>query len=406
MEMDFVEKLNSFIDDVGNKIWTGAYKVGEKFVNYVILNDSLPAGTNVLGKVGIDPAANGVLINGSLPPVNISKTPVNLITKPLTKVCCFGDSFSHTSTLLNKYTAAWYPMRLNAMFAKDAVKTGDNLFVSPYTLDGAVESSGEFTLTSGSTKQNPLVYRGFTAVTGKYYLVSAEIDTTNCAGQQLALFAQSYTGSDYNERIIFCGHNVSTGGYKTVCAVFSVDQLNIGHNGSSMYVGAEIIGDGTDAVGKVKNIQVFELSTGVAVCRRGAGGWKSSDGLAAVYTQVLAFLKPDICIVEFGINDLLASVPLDTYLANLKSIVYALEEYGVYPIIANIPQRTAELDATTQEWNAASKILADELRIGYWDLHKSLNSLSYLDYTFHPTVEGNYRMAIPIKQILQGKAVS
>lgn len=63
--MDFVEKLNSFVDDLGNKIWTSAYKVGEKFVNYVILNDSLPAGTNVLGKVGIDPTANGVSINGS-----------------------------------------------------------------------------------------------------------------------------------------------------------------------------------------------------------------------------------------------------------------------------------------------------------------------------------------------------
>jgi hypothetical protein len=35
--MDFVEKLNSFIDDAGKKIWTGAYKVGEKIVNYVVL---------------------------------------------------------------------------------------------------------------------------------------------------------------------------------------------------------------------------------------------------------------------------------------------------------------------------------------------------------------------------------
>jgi hypothetical protein len=65
MGMDFLEKLNSFIDDAGKKIWTGAYKVGEKIVNYVVLNDSLPSGTNVLGKVGIDSANNGVTVNGS-----------------------------------------------------------------------------------------------------------------------------------------------------------------------------------------------------------------------------------------------------------------------------------------------------------------------------------------------------
>lgn len=74
------------------------------------------------------------------------------------------------------------------------------------------------------------------------------------------------------------------------------------------------------------------------VWNAGIQGNKSADALARVQTDVIAKLpNGGVCSIMLGTNDVLASVPLATYQANIIAIVDALVAAGIMPILLTIP---------------------------------------------------------------------
>jgi GDSL-like Lipase/Acylhydrolase family len=336
------------------------------------------------------------------------------VPKKLNKVSCLGDSNTSSSYLLPNSSYYWYPGRLNEYLAMNTVKTiitGSNLF-NPATAvksPGVTVSGTEFTLAADEINTNPrfAINTGLTAVAGKQYLITAEIDSTNSEGSQLALryYVQTSAGVTIGSEVNFGGFDESTGGYKKVYAVLSSDYLMSPGNVGLLQFGGELIADGTVKTGKIKNFEIYELTNGIAVHNQGINGETASGGLSRI-SQVTTW-NPDVCIIGYGTNDIRTGVTLSDFKNTLKQIVSTLRNKNCYPILATLPPLgDSEINNDlVPTWNDAIREMSNQLGISVWDRYWTLENgdLSYITDGRHPTKEGFELLGYNASRFLLGQ---
>lgn len=78
---------------------------------------------------------------------------------------------------------------------------------------------------------------------------------------------------------------------------------------------------------------------GFPVCNRGVG----SDVIEGMYNRIgdVIELKPEVCFIEGGANDVALNIPPDTSIKYMRLIVASLKSHGIRPVIMKI---TADKD--------------------------------------------------------------
>lgn len=327
-----------------------------------------------------------------------------LKNQALLQVSCFGDSITKGSYNVAKQSRIAPPEAAASIVGLDTsrtITTGSELFQSvAHALSaGAAESEGVFTLTASVGDPNPRfainpsTVANMPAVSaGELYLVRAEIDTTGSVGKHLALRVMTYAaavqaGTDTN----VCGDSVDNGDYLPVSYVVSVDYFKtVQATFNRLNVGGEIVATETAGVGLIRDVELYKLSSGVAVVNQGVDGDDTIEGLARIAT--VTGWTPDVVVVAFGTNDIREHNNLTTFTDNLTSIINAVKAAGGYPVLATIPPLAAD-QANYDDvpaWNAAIEALAASAQVGFWDRWKALNNgdLTLIDDGRHPTRAG------------------
>jgi lysophospholipase L1-like esterase len=346
-----------------------------------------------------------------------SRSPVDLLTKSLVKVSCFGDSITNGYGITP--TRYQFVNKLNELLGRDSAfttTTGSNLFVaaSASVSSGAVLSGTEFTLTASAGDTLPRFAMVVdTTPTGKFYLMTAKINTTGIAGKQATLRYAAGTSSPNiipTAEFLVPGLTEDTGSgvYKTVYFVISGDYiLSLDATAAQLYAGGEITPlSAAASTAKIKDVTVHELTAGIAVHNQGVDGNDAAAGIARIAT-VTAW-SPDLCLVAFGTNDIRAGTTLATFLTNLTQICITLTEAGVYPVLATLPP--LDTDQTNYSlvplWNEAIRSLAEQLHVGLWDRYLALRNgnIAYISDGQHPTQNGYHLLALTAREVLIGRA--
>lgn len=119
-----------------------------------------------------------------------------------------------------------------------------------------------------------------------------------------------------------------------------------------------------------------ELMGRTTIANRGIGGDNTYGMLNRM--NLVYSLKPKLCCIMAGINDLYARIPLDTIVSNYKKIVAGLREHEIIPVIqstlfVNAKFKTAdEINPLVAKLNGLLKAFADEQHLDFLDINKHI----------------------------------
>jgi len=129
-----------------------------------------------------------------------------------------------------------------------------------------------------------------------------------------------------------------------------------------------------------------ELLGRPGVVNRGIGG-DNTYGFLHRMDDVVR-LKPRMCFVMAGINDLFADIPVDSVVQNYRRIVDTLQQYQIVPVIQSTLfvspkwRRSAEKNTEVAGLNERLKALARERHLIFLDLNEQLSSAGVLKEEF------------------------
>lgn len=332
--------------------------------------------------------------------------PLTFASRKLMKVSCLGDSITAGSFNVPHASSIWYPTHANHLLAQNpgiTVTTGENLFVAEeaFLSSGASYSGNQFSLTSGP--DNPRTYitigkKESIPADDDLYLLKGELDSSLCAGAQLALVV---FGLDENDEIVEAswqyagGYDVDSHGYVEVNYVFSPRFIaSLDSRVNRVGVGAVLEGDGQLKTGKVRNVRLYKLSAGIALHNQGVSYTTIAQGLSTI-EKVLKW-QPEVCIIAYGTNDIRNGVSLEDYFADLKKTVEILREHEIFSIISTLPPLGSDQINydKVQDWNSAIIAKAQEWQCGLWDRWQAFDNgdLKFIEDGRHPTREGYLRL--------------
>lgn len=144
-------------------------------------------------------------------------------------------------------------------------------------------------------------------------------------------------------------------------------------------------------------------STTTTVVNAGVSGDTTANALARIQTDVIA-QAPDICIVMFGTNDVLQDpgVSVDTYKANMQTIIETLNNAGISVIVMASPPLVTNNSAAANGqikislYRSALKDLCRQRNVPIIDMNEKFLEVTknnYKDLTemfpdqIHPTIE-------------------
>ncbi len=138
------------------------------------------------------------------------------------------------------------------------------------------------------------------------------------------------------------------------------------------------------------------------VVNAGVAGDISSQGLSR--TASVAALNPTIVIVEFGANDGLRGVPVETTRQNLESIIVQLQTAGARVVLAGMEVPPNYGPQYTRAFREIFRSLSEDLEIPLIPFflegvggHPELNQ----DDGIHPTAEGYDRIVDNVWKVLE-----
>ncbi len=138
------------------------------------------------------------------------------------------------------------------------------------------------------------------------------------------------------------------------------------------------------------------------VVNAGVSGNTTTDGLARL-SEVLAY-KPHVTIVEFGGNDGLRGLPIETTRANLEQIIQMLEGAGSKVVLAGMtlppnygPDYIKPFQQVYASLAAKYKVTRIPFLLSDVALHPELMQRDGI----HPTAEGNAIVAKTVMQYLK-----
>jgi acyl-CoA thioesterase-1 len=138
------------------------------------------------------------------------------------------------------------------------------------------------------------------------------------------------------------------------------------------------------------------------VVNQGVSGDTTTDGANRV-NEVLA-VKPRVVILEFGGNDGLRGLPIETTKANLEQMVVALQKSGATVILAGMtlppnygPDYIHEFERVYQDLAAKYKLVRIPFLLEGVATDKSLMQRDGI----HPTGQGNEKVAETVMRYLQ-----
>jgi lysophospholipase L1-like esterase len=83
--------------------------------------------------------------------------------------------------------------------------------------------------------------------------------------------------------------------------------------------------------------------------------------------------KPSIAFIMIGTNDA-GELPLNTFRANLTSIVETTVQMGIIPVLSTIPPRHG-MESTVSNFNGAIVVVAHTYDVPLWDYWSAMNTL-------------------------------
>ncbi len=135
--------------------------------------------------------------------------------------------------------------------------------------------------------------------------------------------------------------------------------------------------------------RIDEAGYSYRVVNAGKSGETSSQGLSR--TEAIAALKPAIVIVEFGANDGLRGVPVETTRRNIEGIIVRLQAAGAKVILAGMEVPPNYGPQYTRAFREIFRGLSEELKVPRIPFflkdvggHPELNQSDGI----HPTAEG------------------
>ncbi len=141
------------------------------------------------------------------------------------------------------------------------------------------------------------------------------------------------------------------------------------------------------------------------VVNEGVSGDTTSDGLNRL-NEVLA-AKPRVVIVEFGGNDGLRGLPIETTRANLEQIILALRKAGIRQLIAGMTLPPNYGRAYIKSFEQVYVDLADRYKLAripflMQDIVANGNFRALIQRDgIHPTAEGNEIVAATVMRYLK-----
>lgn len=109
----------------------------------------------------------------------------------------------------------------------------------------------------------------------------------------------------------------------------------------------------------------------VMVRNEGHNGWKSNQALAQASALVLT-QKPDLVLIEFGINDAYSNFSVPVFIQNIQQLVQLLRQNGARVLLlAPTPIHTS-YEAKVQAYTPALARLAEQEKIAFFHLHQAL----------------------------------
>jgi lysophospholipase L1-like esterase len=159
-------------------------------------------------------------------------------------------------------------------------------------------------------------------------------------------------------------------------------------------IGGLLESEGQISIGRLRNIQLSALSSGIAIHNQGVSYTSVAEGLATI-GKVIRW-QPVVCIVAYGTNDIRNGVSREDYYADLLQLVNILREHKIFPIIATLPplgDDQVNCDKVPA-WNEYITVKAHELNIGLWDRWQAFDNgnLSFIEDGRHPTRDGYLRL--------------
>lgn len=131
-----------------------------------------------------------------------------------------------------------------------------------------------------------------------------------------------------------------------------------------------------------------ELLNRPDVANRGIGGDLTSGFIARLRNVIV--LKPKICFIEGGINDLNRDISNSTIVKNLKTIINTLQSNNIKPVLTTVSFLAAhykvkdplEQNKKIKELNKSIVQLSIEENIDHVDLNQYISNDEYLDSEF------------------------
>jgi hypothetical protein len=332
------------------------------------------------------------------------KKPFN--KKDLLKVSCLGDSITAGNFNFPNASSIWYPTHANHLLAgnNNITKTiGSNLFIAEKALlQGDISlSAGEFNLISSIDNPQSRIMMGskeLLPVDERLYLLKGEINTTLSEGAHFALVVYGVNGSGQileNTYHFAGGYDTDSHGYIKVSYVFSpIFIASLDPSVDKVGIGVILESPGQVSNGKVRHLQLYALTAGIAMHNQGVSYTTVAEGLETI-EKVLKW-KPDVCIIAYGTNDIRNGITLAAYYADLRRIVDILRENQIFPIIATLPplgDDQVNYDKVP-EWNRFITSSAHELGIGLWDRWQAFDNgdIAFIEDGRHPTCQGYLRL--------------
>lgn len=136
-------------------------------------------------------------------------------------------------------------------------------------------------------------------------------------------------------------------------AVVIGDSTAAGHPANYSFIEAT---DTTDATSDPAHL--ITAATGASAQNMGIGS-QTSTHIAARFAADVVALKPRVCVINAGLNDIAGGATQATYVANMTAMLDACEAAGIIPVIVRLPwtNGTDEQNTTYDTWMAALRVV-------------------------------------------------
>jgi lysophospholipase L1-like esterase len=207
--------------------------------------------------------------------------------------------------------------------------------------------------------------------------------------------------------LLLLGHSASAQGYDTLYRANKTYTVQMAlHRLYSMQRAAIVMLGNSITYG----VNWVELMGRQNIANRGIGG-DNTYGMLNRMENVYS-LKPKVCCVMAGINDIYAGIPVDTIFANYKKIIAGLRDHNVIPVIQSTLfvnakwKKADENNPHVSQLNGLLKKFAADQKIDFLDINKHVapNNVLRDECTFdgiHLTAAGYEPWRTELEQVFK-----